>query len=278
VRPCFVFIQSVVLFVVSTLTAAAAVIKSDALLLDVNNAIAAIAANAANAAAAAAAADKTGSSMFFDWVTARIGRGLAPPVRGKDLQLKAFAMEAACACLAPIFAQVSAPSFSNSSTSATSTNTNNTANTTSNASASSSPVDNAPSAAQLASLVAPRVPTLVAACQAVLDDSHTPPELLPPLLRLISVLARKQEWLFQTPEAMSRGTVSQHGHAFQDLADVLLAVGAYPLLTIVHVFKASSQLFNVNTVASPSSTTPCPYHLLTIVHVFTPPLNCVKAS
>eukprot|EP00740_Mantoniella_antarctica_P003621 CAMPEP_0181365656 /NCGR_PEP_ID=MMETSP1106-20121128/10208_1 /TAXON_ID=81844 /ORGANISM="Mantoniella antarctica, Strain SL-175" /LENGTH=386 /DNA_ID=CAMNT_0023480795 /DNA_START=228 /DNA_END=1384 /DNA_ORIENTATION=- len=142
------------------------------------------------AAAAAAASggvptNKTGSSLFFDWVTAKIGlplvSGPGGVVRGQDLQGKAAAMEAACACLAPILARVSPPA------------------TASTANPATAAAFDGPSSTQLTSLVAPRIPSLVAACQAALDDPHTPPELLPPLLRLISVVARKPKWLFHPP-------------------------------------------------------------------------------
>jgi hypothetical protein len=169
-------------------TAAAAVIKSDALLLPPPAATASEVSAVAAAAAAASGGvptNKTGSSLFFDWVTAKIGlplvSGPGGVVRGQDLRGKAAAMEAACACLAPILARVSPPA------------------TASTANPATAAAFDGPSSTQLTSLVAPRIPSLVAACQAALDDPHTPPELLPPLLRLISVVARKPKWLFHPP-------------------------------------------------------------------------------
>jgi hypothetical protein len=58
-------------------------------------------------------------------------------------------------------------------------------------------------------------------------------------------------------------------------AEELATAGAYHVLTKCPRVYASSQLFNVSTVASPSSTPACPYHLLTIVHVFTRLISAV---
>jgi hypothetical protein len=134
-------------------------------------------------------------------------------VKGLDLQVKAFALEAAGACLAPVvtqLAQLPQPAAAAASTSSTSTSSaaslsasaaSFTDNKPQNTNKSSSRINSsgnkknaqlssASAASAAAAVAAAHIPPLVGACQAVLDDPHTPPQLLPPLLKLLSVVGR----------------------------------------------------------------------------------------
>ena len=141
-----------------------------------------------------------GSDVFFQWVTRAIAIALAKNDRGvvdgKDLQTKAFAMEAAGACIHATLARVDAENA-----------------------AADAAADAAAAAAstRLSAIVYPKFPELARACQAALDDALTPWQLLPGLLKLLRIMMRRREWIFP-PGDEARASTS-----FTNLADALLA-------------------------------------------------------